>query len=229
MNHFCTRIKTAGTEQFDPNMSTCFNVFSDDGSSSFNIGIDTNLLKTWSFTSLHCLKIRLTNSLHFATIPLTWTVWAEVPDKIWNQPLRTRENLSPENGVQPKLQKSQISIKMRDPKGSQLFRVYMEDFFQIVLSRRCIGVGDFKIRNLQPNAFLLPAGSLCYDQMSGSWNQFQQTNRTSDPRNEKMWHNISSGGVSTEVAISLQHMKLTSGSESVSKQMTANFGRYRIK
>ena len=49
----------------------CFNVFSDDGSSSFNIGIDTNLLKTRSFTSLHCLKIRLTNSLHFATVPLT--------------------------------------------------------------------------------------------------------------------------------------------------------------
>ena len=50
---------------------------------------------------------------------------------------------------------------------------------------------------------------------------FQRTNRTSDPRNEKMWHNISSRSVSTEVAISLQHMKLTSGSESVSKQMTA--------
>ena len=29
-----------------------------------------------------------------------------------------------------------------------------------------------------------------------------------------MWHNISSGNVSIEVAISLQHMKLTSGSES---------------
>ena len=36
----------AGTEQFYPAMSTCFNVLSDDGSSSFNIGIDTNLLKT---------------------------------------------------------------------------------------------------------------------------------------------------------------------------------------
>ena len=59
---------------------------------------------------------------------------------------------------------------------------------------------------------------------------FQRTNRTSDPRNEeKMWHNISSGSVSIEVAISLQHMKLTSGSESASKQMTANFGRYRIQ
>ena len=43
-----------------------------------------------------------------------------------------------------------------------------------------------------------------------------------------MWHNISSGSVSIEVAISLQHMKLTSGSESVSKQMTANFGRYPL-
>ena len=49
---------------------------------------------------------------------------------------------------------------------------------------------------------------------------FQRTNRTSDPRNEKMWHNISSGSVSIEVAISLQHMKLTSGSESISEQMT---------
>ena len=58
---------------------------------------------------------------------------------------------------------------------------------------------------------------------------FQRTNRTSDPRNEKMWHNIASGSVSIEVAISLQHMKLTSGSESVFKQMTANFGRYRVK
>ena len=166
-NHFCTRITTAGTEQVYPTMSTCFNVFSDDGSSSFNIGIDTNLLKTRSFTSLRCLKIRLTNSLHFATIPLTWTVWAEVPDKIWNQPLRARENLSPENGVS---QNSKISLKISDPDGSQFFRVYMEDFFQIVLSKRCIDVGDFKIRILQPNAFLLPAGSLCYDQMSGSWN-----------------------------------------------------------
>ena len=59
---------------------------------------------------------------------------------------------------------------------------------------------------------------------------FQRTNRTSDPRNEKMWHNISSGSVSIEVAISLQHMtELTSGSESVSKRMTANFRRYRVK
>ena len=58
---------------------------------------------------------------------------------------------------------------------------------------------------------------------------FQRTNRTSDPRNEKMCHNISSGSVSIEVAMSLPHMKLTSGSESVSKQMTANFGRSRFK
>ena len=86
-------------------MSTCFNVFSDDGSSSFNIGIDTKLLRTWSFTSLRCLKTRLINSLHFATIRMTWTVWAEVPDKICNEPLGAREDLSPENGVQPKLQK----------------------------------------------------------------------------------------------------------------------------
>ena len=58
---------------------------------------------------------------------------------------------------------------------------------------------------------------------------FERTNKASDPRNEKMWHNISSGSVSIEVAISPQHMKLTSGSESVSKEMTANFGRYRVK
>ena len=56
---------------------------------------------------------------------------------------------------------------------------------------------------------------------------FQRTNRTSVPRNEK--YNISSGSVSIGVAISLKHMKLTSGSESASKQMTANFVRYRVK
>ena len=59
---------------------------------------------------------------------------------------------------------------------------------------------------------------------------FQRTNRTSDPKNENIWHNISSGSVSIEVAISPKHMtELTSGHESVSKQMTANFRRYRVK
>ena len=127
-----------------------------------------------------------------------------------NQPLRARENLSPER---QNTRKSQISLNLSDPNGSQLFRVYMENFFQIVLSRRCIGVGDFKIRNVQPNAFLLPAGSLCYDKHQGL-ERFQQTNRISDPRNEKVWHNISNGSVSIEIIIFLQHMKLTSVSES---------------
>ena len=89
-NHFCTRIKTAGTEQFYPAMSK---YFSDDGSFSFNTGIDTKLLKMRSFTSLHSLKIRFTNSLHFTTISLTWTVWAEVPDKIWNQTVESKGKL----------------------------------------------------------------------------------------------------------------------------------------
>ena len=90
-NHSCARIKTARTEQLNPAMSTCFNVFNDDDSSSFNIGIDTNLLKTWSFTSWHCLKIRSTNSLHFFTIQMTWTVWTQVPI---NSPLRARQKFN---------------------------------------------------------------------------------------------------------------------------------------
>ena len=108
---------------------------------------------------------------------------------------------------------SQISLDMSDPNGSQRFRVYMEDFFQIVLSRRCIAweISRLEICNQTPSFCQL---NCCVMTKCQGLETFQQTNRISDPRNEKMWYNISSRSVPIEVAISLQHMKLTSGSDS---------------
>ena len=103
----------------------------------------------------------------------------------------------------------------------------MEDFFQISVNRvSACEISRLEICNQTPS---FCQQDHCVMTKCQGLEMFQQTNRISDPRNEKMWHNISSGSVSTEVAISLQHMKLTSGSESVSKQMTANFGRYRVE
>ena len=62
-----------------------------------------------------CLKIRLTNSLHFAT---HYSINLDSVGRSSQQNLksrqRARENLNPENGAQPKLQKLQISLKMID-------------------------------------------------------------------------------------------------------------------